>query len=116
MKKFISFFIIALAMIMSVNNTYAKNQFANNLYNDISSGTSTLYNDGKEAVKTVYSDGKDLIKDAYPEVKAAVISIGQAIGCAAEHVYSVLVKKYVVDGVAELIWFMLAATLFIYGF
>ena len=116
MKKI--FILIAIA-IMSVNNVSAKNEVSDamsTVYKDVTSTTSTLYSDAKEGVKTIYNDSKHLIKDAYPEVKAAVVSIGQSIGCAAEHVYTVLVKKYIVDGVVELIWLLLSGALFIYGF
>ena len=116
MKKI---FILIVITIMSVTNIYAKGEVANamsTVYKDVTSTTSTLYSDAKEGVKTVYNDSKHLIKDAYPEVKAAVVSIGQSIGCAAEHVYTVLVKKYIVDGVVELIWMLLSGALFIYGF
>ena len=116
MKKI---FILIVITIMSITNIYAKGEVANaisTVYEDVTGTTSTLYNDAKEGVKTVYTDSKHLIKDAYPEIKAAVVSIAQSIGCAAEHVYTVLVKKYVVDGIVELIWMLLSGALFVYGF
>lgn len=118
MKKIFYIFIIAFTLF-NVTDIYAKGEVANamaTVYEDVTGTTSTLYNDAKEGVKTVYNDSKHLIKDAYPEVKAAVVSIAQSIGCAAEHVYTVLVKKYVVDGIVELIWMLLSGALFIYGF
>lgn len=118
MKKIFYIFIFVFT-VFTVTDIYAKGEVANamsTVYEDITGTTSTLYADAKEGVKTVYNDSKHLIKDAYPEVKAAVVSIGQSIGCAAEHVYTVLVKKYIVDGFVELIWMLLSGALFIYGF
>lgn len=80
-----------------------------------SDAVSTVYNDGKQVVTTVYSDGKDLLKTVYPEVKDAVVAIASAIGVAAEHVYTVLVKKYVVEGVAQLLIFVGSIILLIFG-
>lgn len=77
------------------------------LHDDSKSAISTVYNDGKEAISTVYNDGKDLASVIYPEVKSAVSSIAKAIGVAAEHVYKVLVKSYIVKGVKELLIFIL---------
>lgn len=57
---------------------------------------STIYNDTKETVKTVYNDSKDLASNLYPEIKEAVVSIAKGIGIAAEHLYGVLIKKYIV--------------------
>ena len=118
MKKIFYIFIFVFTLF-TVTDIYAKGEVVNamsTVYEDITGTTSTLYADAKEGVKTVYNDSKHLIKDAYPEVKAAVVSIGQSIGCAAEHVYTVLVKKYIVDGFVELIWMLLSGALFIYGF
>lgn len=72
------------------------------VHQDISNITSTVYEDGKSLIGTVYEDGKTLLVNAYPEVKEAVIKIAQSLGVAAEHVYTVLVKKYIVDGVTQL--------------
>lgn len=75
-----------------------------------------IKNDATSAVSTVYNDGKDLIKAAYPEIKEAVVAIASGIGVAAEHVYTVLIKKYVVDGISELVLFLLGAFLVLYAF
>ena len=53
------------------------------------------------SVDSVYHDGKAVADTLYPDVKSAIVSIGKAIGVAAEHVYGVLVKKYFVIGVKE---------------
>ena len=78
-----------------------------------SSEVATVYDDGKEVVGTVYND---LIKSVYPEVKEAVKAIAGAIGVAAEHVYGVLVKKFVVDGIMHAMWFVAGLILVIFGF
>ena len=75
-----------------------------------------IKNDATSAVSTVYNDSKDLIKAAYPEIKEAVVAIASGIGVAAEHVYTVLIKKYVVDGISELVLFLLGAFLVLYAF
>ena len=71
----------------------------------------TVYHDVKGAVSTLYSDGKEVIGTLYPEVKSAIVSIAKAIGVAAEHVYTVLVKNYVVVGVKWLILFLIGTGL-----
>lgn len=98
---------IVVFICFAFTNVYAEGDF--------STAIETVYNDSKEVVKSVYGDGKDLLVAAYPEVKAAVVSIAQSIGVAAEHVYTILVKKYIVDGVAELLLAILALSLFIWG-
>ena len=75
----------------------------------------TVYHDVKGAVSTLYSDSKEVIGTLYPEVKSAVVSIAKAIGVAAEHVYTVLVKNYVVIGVKWLILFLIGAGLVAFG-
>lgn len=105
---------ILLSMVCVVTILQAKNENvvngvesivggAETAYNDAKSLVSTVYEDGKNLVSTVYGDGKGLIKETYPEVKEAIIAIGSAIGVAAEHVYSVLVRKFIVDGVVQLL-------------
>ena len=71
------------------------------VYHDGRAVVDTLYHDGKAAVGTVYEDAKDGFKNLYPDIKSAVMSIAQGIGVAAEHVYTVLVKKYFVLGIKE---------------
>lgn len=76
---------------------------------------STVYNDAKSAVSTVYTDVSSLSGTIYDEVKSAVISIGKGIGCAAEHVYAIIVKKYIVEGISELCYFLLGIIILIFG-
>jgi hypothetical protein len=75
----------------------------------------TVYNDAKSAVSTVYTDVSGISGTIYNEVKSAVISIGNAIGCAAEHVYAIIVKKYIVEGISELCYFLLGIIILVFG-
>lgn len=112
MKKFILMFAFMISAFM-FTGTYA---YAAKQKSNAAEAVTTVYNDSKEAVSTVYTDSKELVKAAYPEVKEAVIAIGSAIGCAAEHVYGVLVKKYIVEGANLAFWALIGMCLFIYGF
>ena len=76
---------------------------------------SQVYEDGVTAISTVYNDGKTAVSELAPEIKAAIIAIAQSLGVAVEHVYIVLVKKFVVDGVVQLIPFLLGLALLILG-
>ena len=71
------------------------------VYHDGKAVADTLYHDGKAVVSTVYNDAKAGASSIYPDVKSAIVSIGKAIGVAAEHVYGVLVKKYFVLGIKD---------------
>ena len=110
MKK-IAFLMIALMLPTVAFATPQKKEFGQETMKSID----TVYHDIKGAVETVYSDGKEVISTLYPEVKNAVVSIAKAIGVAAEHVYTVLVKNYVVIGVKWLILFLIGAGLVIFG-
>lgn len=110
MKKLIFILLTFLSI-----NSFAEEKLGTLLRNDSKELVSTLYNDGKDAVSTVYNDGKTAVSELYPDVKSAIISIAQGIGVAAEHVYSVLVKKYIVIGVKELIIALFALFLFSFG-
>lgn len=103
MKKICIIFSIIFMSIVGIVNANEKKTFGDKTTDAVA----TVYEDGKTAVATVYDDGKDLIKSAYPEVKEAIIAIAGAIGVAAEHVYTVLVKRYVVEGVSYLLWFII---------
>ena len=70
--------------------------FANNQIENQKLTFGEVYRDGVEAVSTVYQDSKDVINNIAPEVKQALIDIAKALGVAVEHVYIVLVKKFVV--------------------
>lgn len=76
------------------------------IHQDVKDIVSVTHDDIKSITTTLYGDGKDAITSLYPDIKSAVIAIGQAIGIAAEHVYTVLVKKFVVDGVVQLLPFL----------
>lgn len=76
---------------------------------------SQVYEDGVTAISTVYNDGKTAVSELAPEIKTAIIAIAQSLGVAVEHVYTVLVKKFVVDGVVQLIPFLIGLVLLILG-
>lgn len=82
----------------------------------VANGVDTVYHDAKDAISTVYTDAKGLASTIYPEVKEAVKQIGAGIGVAAEHVYGVLVKKYIVLGVKELLFAVFGIILLIVGY
>lgn len=82
-------------------------------HDDVKGAITTMHDDAVAITSTLYGDGKDAITALYPDVKSAVVAIGKAIGVAAEHVYTVLVKKFVVDGIVQLLPFILG--LFLIG-
>lgn len=105
-------------LVFLATTAYADNQFGKILtqvQKDGGDAVSTLYNDGKEVVKTVYNDGKSAVSELYPDVKSAIVSIAEGIGVAAEHVYHVLVKQFVVLGFKELIIAVFALLMFGFG-
>jgi len=85
------------------------------VYGDSKAAIDSLYHDGKTVVGTVYHDAKDGFTNLYPDIKKALKSIGGAIGVAAEHVYNILVKKYVVIGAKQLLFCILGIIVFILG-
>jgi hypothetical protein len=104
MKKFLIVFVMLFAFTCvsyaGVGDVVTNS--VDSVYHDGKAVVDTLYHDGKAVVSTVYNDAKAGAVSIYPDVKSAIVSIGKAIGVAAEHVYGVLVKKYVVIGVKEL--------------
>lgn len=110
MKKILFVFLFTIGAI-NVNAAEDKKTFGEIAAESIE----TVYSDGKEVVTTLYGDGKDVIKELYPDIKDALKSIGSAIGVAAEHVYTVLVKRYVVEGVTQLLIFIGSIVLLIFG-
>ena len=72
------------------------------LYSDGKNLVDTVYQDTKAGVKTIYSDLKSGTETIFPSVKEAIGSIAKSIGVAAEHVYGILVKKYIVIAAKEL--------------
>lgn len=108
MKKILILFVMLFAFTCvsyaDVGNVLVNS--ADTLYHDGKAMVDSVYHDGKVVVGTVYQDAKEGASAIYPDVKSAIISIGKAIGVAAEHVYGVLVKKYFVIGVKELCIFI----------
>lgn len=104
MKKLI---LLAICMISTTSLLAQEQLTTSSVYSDSVDAISTIYNDSKDVVSTVYNDVKDITKDLYPEVKQAVSAIASGIGVAAEHVYTILVKKYIVEGVGYLIRFII---------
>ena len=92
MKKFLILFVMLFAF------TYVSYAGVGDV---LTNSVDSVYHDGKAVVSTVYNDAKAGASSIYPDVKSAIVSIGKAIGVAAEHVYGVLVKKYFVIGVKE---------------
>lgn len=84
------------------------------VYSDGRSVIDTLYQDTKSGIQTVYGDIKS--SNIYPDIKTAVNTIAKSIGVAAEHVYGILVKKYVVIAVKELLLLITALILIICGY
>lgn len=82
----------------------------------MTSAVDSVYQDGKAVVSTVYQDIKAGTSAIYPDVKTAVVEIASGIGVAAEHLYTVLVKNYVVAGVKELLVAVTGLILLIIGF
>ena len=121
MKKIFGLIFILMCFV-SINTFAAEESFGEVLtnstgvvYSDAKAAIDTVYHDGKTVVQTVYSDIKNGTSNIMPSVKDAVVSIGKSIGVAAEHVYNVLVRKYVVIGVKELMIFCGGLILLIVG-
>ena len=121
MKKIFGL-IFMLMCFVSIDTFAAEESFGEVLtnstevvYSDAKAAIDTVYHDGKAVVQTVYSDLKDGTSSIMPSVKDAVASIAKSIGVAAEHVYNVLVKKYVVIGIKELMIFSGGLILLIVG-
>ena len=83
------------------------------VHQDVKDVISVAHDDIKSITTTLYGDGKEAVMSLYPDVKSAVIAIGEAIGVAAEHVYTVLVKKFIVDAIVQLLPFLLGVILII---
>lgn len=121
MKKIFWIFLMVFCFSVSI---YAEGtsigevltQSTEQVYSDARSIVDTVYHDGKDAIQTVYNDMKSGTGSLYPDVKKAIVSIANSLGIAAEHVYTVLVKKYVVLGVKELGIFIGAIVLLLFGY
>ena len=118
MKKFTFILFAMVMMALTMNSLYAATPKVTSTPNAgqiIAATMDTIHGDLKGTVTTVYNDGKELLTNLYPDVKNAIIAIGKAIGVAAEHVYEVLVKKYVVEGIKYLFIFVIGLILLIIG-
>lgn len=96
MKKYLFMIVLLFGVLVSVDAEIGKT-----VYSDSRAALDTLYHDGKGVIGTVYEDAKSGFSSLYPDIKSAVTSIARGIGVAAEHVYTVLVKKYFVLGIKE---------------
>lgn len=119
MGKILTFLIISVISIsaFAAEDSFGE-VFANStevVYSDAKVAIDTVYHDSKAVVQMVYSDIKGGTSNIMPSVKDAVVSIGKSVGVAAEHVYNVIVKKYVVMGVKELMIFVGGLILLIVG-
>ena len=114
MKKIFIIFAMVFAFTMcfsTISNAQVVEKVASVAVNTVDS----VYHDGKAVVGAVYQDAKAGFNNLYPDIKSAIISIGHAIGVAAEHVYTVLVKKYFVLGVKQACIFLFGLVIFIWG-
>ena len=89
----------------------ATKEAVSSIHQDVKDIVSVTHDDIKSIASTIYVDTREGMLALYPDVKAAVVAIGQAIGVAAEHVYTVLVKKFVVDAIVQLLPFLLGLLL-----
>lgn len=125
MKKIFIIFAMAFAFTMcfsTISNAQVAEKVASvavntvdSVYHDGRAAVDSLYHDSKAVVGTVYQDAKAGFNNLYPDIKSAIMSIGHAIGVAAEHVYTVLVKKYFVLGVKQACIFLFGLVMFIWG-
>ena len=111
MKKYLFGLVLCVLSVISVS---AKSELK---FGEVmTSAVDSVYHDGKSMVSTVYQDIKAGTSAIYPDVKTAVVEIASGIGIAAEHLYTVLVKNYVVAGVKELLVAVTGLILLIIGF
>lgn len=106
-------FLLCIAILGMAMFTFATKPAQETTGSTFKDAVATVHQDVKDITTTLYGDGKDAVSSLYPDVKQAIIAIGSAIGCAAEHVYIVLVKKFVVDGIVQLLPFILGLILII---
>jgi len=111
MKRFLILFITA---ILSLSSVFGQEQTPGALETS-TNAISTVYNDMKTGITTVYDDVSGVTGPIYQEVKSAVIAIATGIGVGVEHVYVIIVKKFVVDGISELIKLIALLTILIIG-
>ena len=115
MKKYLTIVILMFVCILPIMAEGSLGGAVQSLYSDGKNLVDTVYQDTKAGVKTVYSDLKSGTETIFPSVKEAIGSIAKSIGVAAEHVYGVLVKKYIVIAAKELLFFTISILLLIFG-
>lgn len=130
MKRFFTFIIACLfsfsmfaaqetfgkTVVNGIETTYGDAKgTVTTIYSDAKGTVTTMYDDAKAVVSNIYSDSKDLAGFLYPDIKTALTEIAKSLGVAVEYVWTILVKQYIVKGVAELLIFILALTLIIIG-
>ena len=115
MKRFVFCLLVLLTSVIVVHADNVVKSGLTTMHSDVASIVDTLHNDTKQIVSTVHDDIKGSLSTLYPDVKSAVTYIAKGLGVAAEHVYMVLVKKYVVLGAKELFILILGLVLVIIG-
>lgn len=116
MKKYLTIVVLMFVCILPVMaEGEGLDGAVQSLYSDGKNLVDTVYQDTKAGVKTIYSDLKSGTETIFPSVKEAIGSIAKSIGVAAEHVYGILVKKYIVIAVKELLFFIASILLLIIG-
>lgn len=120
MKKFLILILFTILSFSVVNakTTKTSNVVTNGIetvYDDTKGTITEVYTDAKSAVTTIYGDMKEATSEIYPDVKSAITEIARGLGVGAEYVWTVLVKQYVVLGVAELLKLILFLILTIVG-
>lgn len=119
MKKIIILFLIAFMSINVFSKEKTGKIITNSIetvYNDTKGSITEVYTDTKSAVTTIYGDIKNVTSEIYPDVKNAITEIARGLGVGAEYVWSVLVKQYVVIGIAELLKLLLVIVIATIGF
>ena len=118
MKKFIILLLIAFMSINVFSKEKTSKVITNGIetvYDDTKGTITEVYTDAKSAVTTIYGDMKEVTSEIYPDVKSAITEIARGLGVGAEYVWTVLVKQYVVLGIAELLKFILFLAILIIG-
>lgn len=114
-------FILLMVVMFISTSIYAEPETFGSV---LTGATETIYQDGKSLVDTLYHDGKAVVKTVYndakaglfPGVKETIGQIAEGLGIAAEHVYTVLVKTFLVNGIKELTVFILGLLSLILGY
>lgn len=77
----------------------------NKLYDSIKSNVASAAGGVKESITDAYTtlDTSGNIASFGREVKSAIVTLASSLKVGAEHVYGVLVRKYLVEGIAQLI-------------